>query len=563
MRTPRRAIPVAAAAALVPFGGAEADRADARFGAGRLRRRPLPPRVLRVRASGMRVGTRLSLALAVGTVVVLGPGVALAAWNTPGNGSVYVTGNTMPTGATPSVSVTGRNVMLTWSASSFPGGGAVGGYRIARYDAGTQALQTVGSSCSGTISALTCTEGAVPAGAWKYAVTPRHALWVGTEGAMSATATVASPSLTWTSPILMTSLPTILTGSLASYVTGETVTFRLDDPSTGTVLSASTVPGAAPASGAMTFSATIPAGTTNGSHTVYAVGSSGSPSSGGITVSIPDTTPPTVSAAVINKSSGDKPGYVKQGGTYYVYGSVTDPGAYATGVSTVTANVTNVTSGTTSAPMTAGSYTVGGVSYNYRTALLIASNPLGAGSKSFSITAVDASSNSSTQGGFSVTVDNTAPTGSDVQAVNGGGTAGKMQQNDQVVLTYSEPIDPNSILNGWNGSSTTISVQVSKVTGKDRITFWNGATQLQLGTVNTTRNDFITAGTVTFTNSTMVLSGSTVTITFGTPDLPANLTTAGGTGTMQWTPAAGATDLAGNACSTTATNETGAVDLDF
>jgi hypothetical protein len=57
------------------------------------------------------------------------------------------------------------------------------------------------------------------------------------------------------------------------------------------------------------------------------------------------------------------------------------------------------------------------------------------------------------------------------------------------------------------------------------------------------------------------MSGSTITITLGTAS--GGTTTAGGTGTMAWTPSTAPTDLAGNACTVTIANESGAADAEF
>ena len=498
-------------------------------------------------------------------LVVLAPGVAFAAWTGHGSGTGSVKANSMPTGSTPSVSVTGRNVTVNWTASTI-GGVSVAGYIVKRYDASTLALQTIGAGCSGTIAALTCTEAAVPAGSWKYAIAPSQGMWIGTEGAKSATATVASPTFAWTSSTTITSLPASLTGTLASYVTGETVTFRLDDASSGTVLTSSIAPTPVPASGSVSFSVTIPAGVLNGSHTVYAVGSLGTQTSGGITVSIPDTTAPTVSTAIINKSGGDTPGYLKQGGSYYVYASVTDPGIYATGVASVTADVSTITTGTTAASLTAGSYTVAGVSYNYRGSLLTANAVLVAGAKTFTITAKDVANNSTTQGGFSVTVDNTAPTATDIQTTNvGGGTNGLAQTGDTISFTFSEPIDPNSVIAGWDGSSTTVTVRLvnGAILANDSIAIYNQANtaQLPLGSVDLGSLGYTNAD-VNFTSSTMSMSGSVITVTLGT---------ASGAGAqapligpvMSWTPSIIPTDRAANACLGTPALEPGALDKEF
>ena len=59
-------------------------------------------------------------ALGLSAIVVgLLPGVALAAWMGHGSGTGFVKAESMPTGATPSVSVTGRNVAVSWTAATF------------------------------------------------------------------------------------------------------------------------------------------------------------------------------------------------------------------------------------------------------------------------------------------------------------------------------------------------------------------------------------------------------------------------------------------------------------
>jgi hypothetical protein len=299
---------------------------------------------------------------------------------------------------------------------------------------------------------------------------------------------------------------------------------------------------------------------------VYAVGSLGTQTSGDITVSIPDTTPPSVSAAVINKSSGDTPSYLKQGGQYYVYANMTDPGIYATGVATVTADVSNVTTGSTAVSMAAGSYTVAGISYNYRSSLLTANAVLAAGSKSFTIAAKDVANNSTTQGGFSVNVDNTAPSATDIQTVNvTGGTNGLAETGDSMTFTFSEPMDPNSVLTGWDGGATTVTLRLINGTGgnNDSVAIYNQAntTQLPLGSVDLGRKDYTTAN-VSFTGSSMVMSGSTIKVTLGTAG-GAGAQTTGNNSAMTWTPSTTPTDRAANACLATPAAESGSADKEF
>jgi hypothetical protein len=501
---------------------------------------------------------RFATVVLVAAGLVVCGGVAWATWGVAGTGDGWSRATVMPAGERPTASVAGRNVTVSWNASELTGGTPVNGYRVLRYDGGSVA-QSVGSSCSGTINALTCVEAAVPPGTWTYAIVPKQFAWLGAEGAESTSVNVAAPSFSFSLPTTLTSLPRTLAGSLQGYVTGESVVFRLDDASTGTVLAGSIAPDPVPSSGAASAIVTIAAGTLVGAHTVYAVGSAGSTASASITVG--DVVAPTVSSAVIAKTAGGTAGFVEQGGAYYVYANVTDP-APGSGVATVTANVSTITTGQTAVVLSGGVFTVDGVSYNYRSASRTATNPLAAGSKVFSVTATDASANSVTQGGFAVTVDNTAPVAVDVQTANNGSTVGKAETGDTAAFTFSEPIDPATILSGWTGSSTTVTVRLVNNGGGDRVQVWNAAntTKLPFGTVNLGSAGFVSS-TVTFSASTMVLSGSTITVTFGTPG--GTTLTAAAPGSILWTPSSTPTDRAGNACSTAVVTESGVLDREF
>ena len=505
---------------------------------------------------------RLGVAFALTVLVAAGPGVAVASWAGGGSGSAWTKAVSAPTGSTPAGSVNGRNVTVSWSAARFPDNTAVNGYTVQRYN-GAHVAQTVGASCNGTINALTCTEAAVPPGTWTYTVTPKQAQWIGTTSADSAGVTVGSPSLSL-APATLTTLPTTLNGSVANFITGETITFRLDDPSTGTVLSGTVTSSPIPTSGGSVVTVTVPVLTTAGAHTIYAVGDQGSQASKAITINANDTVGPVVSAALIAKTTGGSTGYVKNTGTFFVYANVTDVGSPAVGVSTVTADVSTIRTGSTAVALTTtgGPWTVEGVSYNYRSASTTA-NVAAEGTKAFTIKATDANANSTTQAGFTAVVDNTVPTASDIQTANGGATVGKAEAGDTATFTFSEPMDPNQILAAWTGTSTTVTVRLTNGGGgNDTLTIWNSANsaQLPLGTVSLGRTDFVTASR-TFTTSSMVMSGSTITITLGTPS--GAVGTAAGTGTLSWAPSATAWDRASNAMSTTAKNETGGADADF
>jgi hypothetical protein len=498
--------------------------------------------------------------LVVILAVCAGPGAAYAAWSGNGATTAQVQAATMPSGSAPTVSATGHSITVSWSGGTLLGQ-SVNGYTVKRYDAAGVA-QTVGAGCSGTITALSCTESSVPAGTWHYTVTPLLYSWLGIESPASSAVTVQAPGLSITSATTVTSLPATVTASLTGYSAGQTVSFKLDS-ATGTTLTSTLSPTSIPASGAATASITLPAATAQGAHTIYAVGSQGDTATAAVTVNRP-----VVSTAAIAKSAGGTVGAIKQGGAYYVYANVTGSGTPPAGLGSLTADVSAITTGQTTAALSSGSYTIDGQSYNYRSAQLTAKGSLSAGSDAFSVKLTD-SAGTATTTSYSVTVDNTAPRASNIQTTNvSGGTAGKPEQGDTVSFTFSEPIDPDTVLSGWDGGAQSVIVAIldGGTSSDDKLEVLNASTlaQLPLGTVDLGRKDYVsktTAFGVTGTATSMVLTGSAVTVTLGTPGATAG--SAAGTGTLAWTPSSTVTDLAGNAMSTTAVNETGTADKDF
>ncbi|HKG01846.1 MAG TPA: hypothetical protein VKB03_01585 [Conexibacter sp.] len=281
-----------------------------------------------------------------------------------------------------------------------------------------------------------------------------------------------------------------------------------------------------------------------------------------------DWSVPTASASAIARTTAGATGSIKAGASYYVYANASDTGNPASGVASVTTNVSALTSAGGTVSLTAGSYAVGAATYAYRSAAQTAKSSLAAGSYAYTLTLADAAANSGTQSGFSVTVDATAPSAADVQSTNvAGGTAGKPDAGDQIVLTFSEPIDPSSILAGWTGATASVVVRITEGgAGNDALTIRNStnSAQLPLGSVNLARTDFVTATRdfgASGTAATMVQSGNAIALTLGTPS--GTTGTAAGAAAMIWTPVATATDVAGNAAATTARTETGTADLDF
>jgi hypothetical protein len=296
----------------------------------------------------------------------------------------------------------------------------------------------------------------------------------------------------------------------------------------------------------------------------------------------PDWVAPLVGETAIAKKVGYLAGFIKQGGTYYVYADVTDTGNPASGVAETgeTANVTALTATGAAVTLVPGSYSVGGTAYTHRSGELVAATGLTAGSKQYSVSSRDVAGNSRIQTGYAVTVDNTVPTASNIQTTNGsGGTAGRAQPGDTIVFTYSEQIDPESTLPGWTGASINVVVRLIDggctlvLCSDDIVTIWNASdnAQLPLGSVNLSRSDYhggslLGAATplrfgASGTPSTMVQSGATITVTLGTGSGTAD--TAGGTATMAWAPSTIAYDAAGNLTSSNGVNEGGTADREF
>ena len=162
-------------------------------------------------------------------------------------------------------------------------------------------------------------------------------------------------------------------------------------------------------------------------------------------------------------------------------------------------------------------------------------------------------------------VDNTAPTGSDVQVANGSGTTHKMDAGDTVTFTWSEAMSANSILAGWDGSSTAVTIRVTDGGIADTLSIYNAANTTRLRITGATdlllRADRTDAAGATFA-ATAVLSGNRVTITLGALQ-SGNSKTYTKTTAMAWTPSSLATDLAGNACATIPVTESSPGGKDF
>ncbi len=278
-------------------------------------------------------------------------------------------------------------------------------------------------------------------------------------------------------------------------------------------------------------------------------------------------TAPDVTAAVIGKSAGGAVGSVRRSGTFHVYANATDDSA----VSSVRATLTNVTGSSTAVALSAGSFTAGGVRYGWRSSQLTVGSSVSAGSKSFAVTATDAAGLTDTFSG-AVVVDNTAPSARSIATTNGtGGVDGRADQGDTVVIGFSEAIDPDSIVDGWDGAATDVQVAIVDGGGSNNDVVrvydesaFDADEYLPVGTIDLRRSDFVTSGsyavfglaTAGGAPSTMTLADRTLTIVLGSLDVGTS-STSSGNATERYTPVATITDLAGTAAGTSRVSASG------
>jgi len=262
---------------------------------------------------------------------------------------------------------------------------------------------------------------------------------------------------------------------------------------------------------------------------------------------VPDFVAPSAGTSAIVKSQGGVGGYVRAGGTYYVYANVIDSGNPSSGTAAVTADVSTITAGQSAAPLSPGSYPVGDAVYNYRSPRLTAGAGVSAGSKSFSLTLADAAANSRGQA-FPVVVDNGPFAGAALDTANvGGGNSGKAEMGDTVTFTYDKAPEPSSILAGWSGGAPAgVSVTIGQSSNADTLTVAGTG----LGSV-ALKGDYVSKA-VTFGNSSMVLSGNAVVVTLGAPSPGSGLEDENTPRAPVWSPSAGAYDRAANPCSAAA-----------
>jgi hypothetical protein len=155
------------------------------------------------------------------------------------------------------------------------------------------------------------------------------------------------------------------------------------------------------------------------------------------------------------------------------------------------------------------------------------------------VVTTDRSGNSFTSAAVMSEVQNAAPTTTAVQLLDGGGTAGKAEQGDRIVATYSQTLRVSSICSTWSGDFTDQSLTgLSDVTvtitnggaGNDTLTVTSASCTLHFGSINLGSAGYATVGNMTFSGST-VATRSTVAWAVATRTLTITLGQKAGTGT--------------------------------
>jgi chitinase len=189
---------------------------------------------------------------------------------------------------------------------------------------------------------------------------------------------------------------------------------------------------------------------------------------------------------------------------------------------------------------------------------------LGDGTYTILVTQSDGAGNTG-RAARTFTVDTTGPTRVSAKAENGSGTPGRLDAGDTITFTYSEAIDPDTVLSGWSGTSAaTVKVRffnnVASNTDGFTVLDSGSAASVKLDAANT-NGAGVTLGsganyvsnTVNFTGTmTRSADGKSFAIVLGSVDNSSRvLKSQANSATLTWTPKSGPTDLAGNALANT------------
>lgn len=296
----------------------------------------------------------------------------------------------------------------------------------------------------------------------------------------------------------------------------------------------------------------------------YAAFSSQATSTSNTIAAHPDWLAPALTSHALVKTSGGVANFVKPSGTFRVCGHVgADPGKPATGLKDVIADL----GGQGTVALTAGSAAPCTAAHTHQSASVTATTavPLGQTTTINVVTTVRDNGLNATTVTTPVVVDNDAPAPADVTTTNGG-ILNKPDAGDTITFTFDEPVDPDSIIDGWDGAQArTITVNgTSAGGGNDRLAF--SVPIVAAGNYLTIRNDYVT-DPVEYANSTIVAAGSPLgtqyRVTLGTMSNVSATRTRTSSTAMTWATSGATWDRAGNAVPAVPFNEPGLADTEF
>ncbi|WP_284989810.1 hypothetical protein [Arthrobacter sp. efr-133-TYG-120] len=433
--------------------------------------------------------------------------------------------DSMPQGGTPSASLNGTSVTVSWAAVSTPAGHAVTGYTVARYTSASGGTAVAaGGGCAGTVTTLSCIEQGVPGGSWYYTVTPVISLWAGAESARSSAvntdSTPPSISVTSVSPTPNTAgfnrTGTVTVNLAAVDNTGGSgvanIKYAVDGGSTVTVNAATA---AVSVSG-------------DGNHTVsyFATDLAGNASTLQTQTVKIDTTAPVVGVASISPTPNSL-GYNRTS-TVTVNLSATDAGG--SGVASITYHVDALPP----------------VTVNAATAAVSVSG--GDGTHTVFYSATDIAGNTSNSQTQTVKIDTTAPAVSSVTMANGG-TGKTADLGDTLTIVFSTDMDAHTLCSGWDSTSAALTATGTASISAGNVLTFVGSTcpapafgSVSLGAAYNTGTSARTfSATMAWTQSS-----GTLVITFTSNGSGGTAGTGLSPATPVYSPATGATDKAGN-----------------
>lgn len=257
--------------------------------------------------------------------------------------------------------------------------------------------------------------------------------------------------------------------------------------------------------------------------------------------------------------------------------SLEDPGAYLSGVQTLTA-AANSTAGVTSvqiqyAPTGGTAFTTVCTDTTAPYTCDWATTAVADGVYDLRAVLTDGSNRVTTSAVLTGRhVDNAPLRGADVQTANGGTTVGRLDARDSITYTYTGQVAPASVTPGWDGAQAVpVVVTLNGTSTGSVLTVGRTGSVVNLGAVDL-RQAYIRSGkaatfNATMTTTTVLVGGvqrSTVTVTLGAVVSGAgSLRTVPTAGTMVWTPSAAVVDLAGKPSSAGPVSETGVLDREF